>query len=92
MDSTEPVDGGPVLAYPVREAHQPPRAESGRDVDGLLASHGLRLDRMVRPATGQTVLRLIERTTGRPPARVPAALAAELATRAGLDGSHRASA
>ena len=69
---------GPVLAY-----SQPGRLPSipagGRsDLDRLLASHGFRLERGTQAATGAAVLRLVD-TTGRPPARMPAALVADLA-------------
>ena len=70
---------GPVLAY-----SQPGRLPSipagGRsDLDRLLASHGFRLERGTQAATGAAVLRLVDRTTGCPPARMPAALVADLA-------------
>jgi hypothetical protein len=81
---------GPVLAYSHPGISPASPAFARSDLDRLLASHGFVLERGVRASTGTPVLRLVDRETGRPPAHVPMALAADLAARVATEGRYPA--
>lgn len=74
--------GGPVLAYSQTAQFRTSTPPTRVVVEALLASHGLRLIPQVRE-TGAMALLLVDGRTGRPPLRVPEAIARQL--RAWLD-------
>jgi hypothetical protein len=82
-----PATRGPVLAYSEPAALEAVRPSRGPELEALLAAYGLALARGTRPASGQTVLRLVDRVTGAAPSHVPPQLARDVAAWAAAEGS-----
>jgi hypothetical protein len=79
---------GPVLAYPRTAPARPVERAAPAAIDALLAAHGLALAPSPQGPYRAPALRLVDRQTGEPPARLPEAIAGELAAQvAGLSAS-----
>jgi hypothetical protein len=70
---------GPVLAYHRTAPAWAPDAGERRAVESLLAAHDLVLAASPRSADQPPALRVVDRRTGEPPARIPEAVGRQLA-------------